>query len=138
MEVTSQDFQDYWKPSRERTSSSMSGRHFVHYKAAADNNFLSELHASFIHSSIQYGVYLQKWTNGLSVMLKKIEGNIKVDKLRAILVMKADFNFQNKLFFGHQMIKQCEQHSRLMEELFGSHQNHSANEVAVNRQLTFC
>ena len=41
-------------------------------------------------------------------MLEKIEGNTKVDKLRAILLMEADFNQMNKLVFGHRMIKQSE------------------------------
>ena len=65
-------------------------------------------------------------------MLEKIAGVIKVDKLRAILIMEADFNSINKLIFGHRMIRQCEQASRFPEELYGSRSGRAAGEVAVN------
>ena len=45
MTVSKEDFQAHWKHSREWTSSSMSGLHYGHYKAAAENNLLSEIHA---------------------------------------------------------------------------------------------
>ena len=48
-------------------------------------------------------------------MLEKIEGNTKVNKLRAILLMEADFNQLNKLFFGHHMIRQSEASNRMPE-----------------------
>ena len=54
------------------------------------------------------GIRLKRLAKGLTVMLEKIEGNIRVDKLRAILLMEADFNQMNKLLFGHRMIKQSE------------------------------
>ena len=36
-------------------------------------------------------------------MLKKIAGLALVNKLQAILLMEADFNFHNKLIFGNHM-----------------------------------
>ena len=133
--VTCTDFQDYWKGCREKTSSSMSGRHFGHYKAASFSNYLSEIHASMGHITLHSGTYLSRWTKGLSVMLEKIEGVIRVDKLRAILLMEADFNFYNKLIFGHRMILKLELHNRFPLELYGSRGNMSADKIAVNRRL---
>ena len=49
--------------------------------------------------------------------------------------MEADFNFVNKLIFGHRMIQQCEGYRRFPDELYGSRNHHSAAEVAVNRRL---
>jgi hypothetical protein len=40
-------------------------------------------------------------------MLEKKARVIKVDKLWAILLMEADFNFANKLVFGSQMIHEA-------------------------------
>jgi hypothetical protein len=39
------DFQSYWKVAKECISSSMSGIHFGHYKAASKDDCLSEKHA---------------------------------------------------------------------------------------------
>ena len=68
-------------------------------------------------------------------MLEKVEGNTKVDKLRAILLMEEDFNQMNKLLFGHRMIKQSEKEKRIPDEAYGSRASLNANLVAVNRRL---
>ena len=134
--ITSGEFGSYWSSARERTASSMSGRHFGHYKAAAKRTSLCNVHATFASEASQHGIFIKRWTKGLTVMLEKIENVIRVDKLRAILLMEADFNFINKLVFGHKMVQQCERFLRFPEELYGSRNNHSAVEVGVNRRLT--
>ena len=68
-------------------------------------------------------------------MLEKIEGNTKVNKLRAIFLMESDFNQLNKLFFGHRMIRQSEANNRMPEELYGSRVNLNAILVDINRRL---
>ena len=68
-------------------------------------------------------------------MLERIKGVMKVDKLRAILLMKADFNFINKLMFESRLIKQCTKFKRFPKELYGGLTNRSAQEVGVNRRL---
>ena len=45
-----------------------------------------------------------RWSYGLTVMLEKIAGLALVSKLRAILLMEADFNMHNKLHFGSRML----------------------------------
>ena len=81
------------------------------------------------------GIRLKRWAQGLTVMLEKMEGNIRVDKLRAILLMEADFNQMNKLLFGHRMIKQSEEENRIPDEAYGSRASLNAILVAVNRRL---
>ena len=130
--IASSDFQKYWRSAREKTSSSMSGRHFGHYKAAAKNPYLSSIHAGFCNTATHYGISVPRWETGLSVMLEKIKNNIKVDKLRAILLMEADFNFVNKLMFGHRLINHVSAHHRMPEELYGGIHDKSAEEVAIN------
>jgi hypothetical protein len=44
-EITHQDFQQHWHWAKECTSSSLSGLHYGHYKAAATSDFLSKIHA---------------------------------------------------------------------------------------------
>ena len=44
---------------------------------------------------------------GLTVMLEKIAGLALVSKLRAILLMEADFNMHNKLIFGKRMLERA-------------------------------
>ena len=98
--VLLQDYQAHWKRSKECTSSSISGLHFGHWKPAAESNFLSELHALFTDIVVSTSYSPVQWQQGLSVMLEKKKGVCIPFKLHAILLMEANFNFPNKLFFG--------------------------------------
>ena len=51
-EITKADFQGYWRKIKERTSSSISGLHYGHYKAAATDDPLSEIHALFTELAV--------------------------------------------------------------------------------------
>ena len=98
--VSLQDYQVHWKWSKEPTSSSIFGLHFGHWKAAAESNFLSELHTLFTDIIVSTSYSPIQWQQGLSVMLDKKKGVCIPSKLHAILLMEANFNFPNKLFFG--------------------------------------
>lgn len=67
--------------------------------------------------------------------VRKPEGNIRMNKLRATPLMQADFNQLNKLFFGHHKIKQLEDNKRILNETYGSRATLNVILVAVNRRL---
>jgi hypothetical protein len=94
------DFQDYWKKAKERTSSSILTLHFGHYKAVSKNETLCKMHSVFVDIAVNLGFSPTRWQRGLTVMLEKKKGVILVDKLCAILLMEADFNYANKTVFG--------------------------------------
>ena len=51
-------------------------------------------------------------------MLEKIYGCTLVSKLRAILLMEADFNFSNKLVYGVRMVDNVRKHGYMPEEIY--------------------
>ncbi len=51
--IKTEDFQNYWRKANEKTSSSISGLHFGHYKSAAENKSISKLHAMFLDTTIK-------------------------------------------------------------------------------------
>jgi hypothetical protein len=90
-EITKEDYQRYWKKPKERTSSLISGLHYRHYKAAATDDTLREIHALMTEVAVMAASHFARWEMGLSCMLEKMAGAIKVEKLRAILLMEVDF-----------------------------------------------
>ena len=132
---TWEDFQAYWKKAKEQTSSSLSTLHFGHYKAVINNDKLSEMHAVFVDIAINSGFSPKRWQKGLTVMLEKKQGVILVNKLCAILLMEADFNFANKTIFGCCMMHFAEDRNDIAGECAGSRQYHEATDVALNHQL---
>jgi hypothetical protein len=77
--ITKEDCQRYWRKTKERTSSSISGLHYGHYKVASSHDTLSKIHALMTKLAVTGGSPLAHWEMGLSCMLEKAAGVIKVE-----------------------------------------------------------
>jgi hypothetical protein len=74
--VLTTDFQSYWQHANKDIQSSKSGCHFRHYEAASFDHYLSAMHAAKLTLATSTGVPLVCWGNRLTVLLKKVFGNI--------------------------------------------------------------
>ena len=99
-DITEAEFLDFWSTAKEATSSSKSGRHFGHYKAICCHSSLIQLHVKSINLAARRGNPLVRWRQGVTVLLEKVVGNINIDKLRAICLLEADFNWWLKVVFA--------------------------------------
>lgn len=133
--ISRRDFQRYWHRAKEKTASSISGLHFGHYKAAAFNDKLSEIHSLFTEIIFRTGYPLKRWQSGLQIILEKKPGVILVTKLRAILLMEADFNFGNKLLVGSRMIQGAISNKCLPSELYGGVKGRRVEYMSLGRRL---
>jgi hypothetical protein len=97
--ITPEDFQRFWMKVGEFTSSSMSGIHYGHYKAAIQCNISTKILAQQLTVVARSRIPLESWSIGLQVMLEKIAGVCLVKKLHAIQLYKADFNCCNQFVF---------------------------------------
>jgi hypothetical protein len=61
---------------------------------------ISHILARFTQLVFCHGVSLNRYQAGLQVILEKKAGSIHVNKLRAILLMEADFNSAMKILIG--------------------------------------
>jgi hypothetical protein len=102
--VSTTDFQPYWQHANEDIQSSKSGCHFGHNKAASFDRYLSAMHAAKLTLAASTGVPLARWENRLTVLLKKVFGNIHIDKMWAIYLLEADDNWLNKFVFAKQVM----------------------------------
>jgi hypothetical protein len=76
-----------------------------------------------------------RWGHGLQVMLEKVAGVALVNKLCAILLMEADFNYMNKWIFGHEAINKMYALGYVAEDQYS--QKESTAEVAkLDNKLT--
>ena len=130
--VTAEDFKNHWRKAKEKTSSSTSGLHFGHCKSASKNAHLSEVHAISVHIILNTGFSLDRWQRGLAAMIEKKPGVIVVDKLRAILLMEADFNFGNELIFGNRAMQNPKMSEMFRNEMCGGRKRLEAAEAGSN------
>ncbi len=66
-----EDFISHWRHAKERTSSSPSGLHFGHYKAATHELLLATIHARFTQLVFMTGLSISRYQQGLQVILEK-------------------------------------------------------------------
>ena len=134
--ITPEQWIEYWKVQKEDTSSSESGLHFGHYKCGAKSDIISHYHAAKVSIILAWGIALTRWSRGLTVMLEKVLGCNLVTKLRAILLMEADFNATNKIVYGKRMLDTVREHGMMPEETF-SEKNRMADDGTLAKTLFY-
>jgi len=67
-----------------------------HYIAGVANDIVGKLNMIMANAQLINGMAPARWTKMLNGMLKKLAGNDNVKKLRIIMLVKADFNSNNK------------------------------------------
>jgi Reverse transcriptase (RNA-dependent DNA polymerase) len=135
MEVEIQRYRRAWLRCRQQTAAA-SELHFGHFRAQATNDILGRCDALMAHIPYRTGYTPIRWQEGRGVMLLKEAGNYNAEKMRTILLLPPDFNFNNKLF-GRQLMYHAEQHGLIAPEQYGTRKNLSAIEHCVNKRLTF-
>ncbi len=82
----------------------ISGIHFCYYKSATYSDVITNFLSWKISLITQGRCPPDRWGHGLQVMLEKVAGVALVNKLEAILLMEANFNYMNKWIFGFEAI----------------------------------
>ena len=104
VDITADHLRYSWRQKKERTSSSISGVHAGHYTLATHSDTVTNFLARKITLIARGGCPPDRWGHVLQVMLEKVAVVALVNKLCAILLMEADFNYMNKWIFGHEAI----------------------------------
>jgi hypothetical protein len=154
--ITTQDFVDAWLKYRESTASNPR-IHYGHYKAAAiafkmrptlgddehgdpiDNELhnpsFATVHAIMCELPLQYGFAPTRWQMSINAMLVKSSGSLRVDKLRIIHLLEADFNFVLKLIWGKRLMHFCEDNKLLSDNNAGNRHGQSAHDPSLVKTL---
>jgi hypothetical protein len=129
------DFQGFCQTAREKTESSYSRCHFGHYVCASHDNVLSDLHAMSINTIQEIGTTPSRWRNAITVLLEKVFGNRYIDRLRAICLLEADFNWYNKLIFAHHLEQFCRKHDLIPHEQFAKSKSSCEEATLVKNRV---
>jgi hypothetical protein len=109
--VTEADFKSAFKCVPEKTASSFSGRGVHHYNVCAEGSedglagINSEIHAAMMTVPLATGFCPERWKKEIDVMLKKIPGVVRSNKLRIIQLLEADLNQVLRIAFARNIAK---------------------------------
>ncbi len=76
------------------------------------------MHAAKLTLATSTSIPLACKGNGLTVLLKKVFGNIYIDKMQAICLLEANYNWLNKFVFAKQMMDKVFQGDIIPTEQF--------------------
>ncbi len=124
-----EDYQEYWQRSDEAISSLYSRGYRGHYKAANYSRDLSALQAAKLSACTKKGIPLARWGVGLTVLLEKTCGNNLINKMRTICLLKADFNWLNKLIYARRMMNSTLDENLIPLECFAKKGSNCVNVV---------
>ena len=93
--------------------------------------------AELTNICVRTGYVLQRWKKVVSVMLEKIPGQPKIDKLRVIHLFEADLNAWTGIIFGRHMMRKAKLAQTLGDEQGGSRKGRSATDIYVMKFLSF-
>jgi hypothetical protein len=136
LDLTTTSFKQGWLKCKEHTAAGPSGIHFGHFIAACKHPELLNIECDMANFPLRTGYSPVRWQQGVEVMLLKQHNNFNVNKLRAILLFEADFNFNNKRI-GRALMWKAEDEQWLAPEQYGSRKNHSAIDHCLNKRLSF-
>jgi hypothetical protein len=103
-QILSEDLSDGFKMLTEDISSSPSGRHIGHYKAALGDPDLCTMYATVLSIPCKYGFTLDWWTSVVQVILEKTSGCVQVHKRWVIQLLEADLNMALPKISGWRLI----------------------------------
>ena len=85
----------------------------------------------------EFNFTLDRWLHALQVLLEKIKGQPRQDKLRVIQLMEADLNMMLRIIFRRRLIH-CSEDKQLFSPLqWGSRPNRSSQDAILMKRLTY-
>ena len=116
----------------EHTASGLSGLHFGHLKACAQDKILTHFESLISHIPFSTGFSPKFWQQSIITMIKKRVKSNNVKNLRSIVLTEADFNFNNKVL-GKYTMQHAEEKNLIAIEQYGSRKGCSAVDHALHK-----
>jgi hypothetical protein len=120
-----------------KIASSYSGRGVEHYKACAEGSddgitdLLSTVHAAMMPVPLDDGFCPSRWKHAVDIMLEKIPGVSRSDKLRIIQLLEADLNQVLRITFARNIGRLAKEH----EGIISKHQYGRAHKTCMTPVL---
>ena len=135
--ITIKEFERTIVDTPERTSSSPSGRHLGHYKAALQSPNLLHLLCQLTSLPFQFGFTPPRWTTSIDTMLEKSPGNPHITKLRIIQLIEADFNIGLKIVWARRLKPTLASDTQLHPAQHGCRPFRSTIAPTLNKIITY-
>ena len=133
--VAVDQWNEHWLRSTERTESSASGLHCGHYIAHTFSLLISSVKRNLVNLIVKNCAPPARWVHGVSIMLEKSPGNLRIEKLQAILLLEVDYNRLHKIKFNCKLMPRLEAVSSILQEIMDDRRSQATAHLALNKKL---
>ena len=138
-----------YKNWRETTTTSPSRRHLSHYHALLQpdgtpkencdekSNEIWKIHVAMFNATVGAGISLPRWWRVENVMIEKIQGTPRLDKLRVIHILEADYNLALKMIWSRRAMMNLENNRKLGESQWGGRAGRSTIDVLIMKMMKY-
>jgi hypothetical protein len=136
------DFQSFFKYVPAKIAPSYSGRSVPHYKACTDGSkdgladTLAEIHAAMATIPLKKGIFPEQWRHAVGIMLEKVPGIARTNKLRIIQLLETDFNQVLRAAFARNIKKLTQNHEGVISEHQYGRSHRTCISPILNKLLT--
>jgi hypothetical protein len=140
--VSPEDFKSAFKCVPDKTASSFLGRGVHHYKACAEGSddgladIQVEVHAAMMNVPLDAGFCPNLWKKAVDVMLEKVPGIPRSDKLRIIQLLEADLNQVLRIAFARNITRLAKDHEGIILEHQYGRAHKTCMAPVLNKLLT--
>jgi hypothetical protein len=140
--VTVEDFKSAFKCVPEKAASSYSGRGYHHYKACAEGSSdrladaQVDVHAALMSIPLLTGYCPKRWKHVIDVMLEKIPGVVRSNKLRIIQLLEADLNQVLRIAFARNITRLAKTHDGMISKHQYGRSHKTCISPVINKLLT--
>jgi hypothetical protein len=143
------DLEAGYKVWRERTATSPSGLHLGHYRTITkhkNNNheegpsikdIILDIESIKANIALQHGYILKQWEQVINLMLEKVPGFPKMDRLRVIHIFEADLNLILGIIWNRRLVRHADKHKANGEAQWGGRPGRGCEEVLFLKKLTY-
>jgi hypothetical protein len=143
------DLESGYKVWKERTTTSPSGLHLGHYRTIAkhDNSnhdeslsvkdMILEIESLKANIALAHRYVFKRWEKVINLMLKKVTGFPKMDRLRVIHIFEADLNLILGIIWNRRLVRHADKHDANGEAQWGGRPGKGCEEVLLLKKLTY-
>eukprot|EP00957_Ditylum_brightwellii_P147507 11233059-Ditylum_brightwellii.AAC.1 len=136
VDLTLQQYKVLFKLQDKNTSSSPSGHHYSHYKAALVYDTINQVHAWMMSMLFLNGFTPTRWQTALDFMLEKDVGSPKITHLRIIVIVEGNMNAIMKVIWNCQLVPVVGKTGMLSPVEFGNRKGQTALDALPLKVVT--
>ena len=135
--ISPDEFKSTYSIVKEKTSSSLSGRHVGHYKAVLDNDSIIMVHAAMMSIPYQTGFSPSRWHQVVDVMLEKDPGQPRQHRLRIVALLESDYNQSQRIVLARRLAHHMEDFQMVPDMQYGSRPGKLCISPVLNKVISY-